>query len=347
MLRPDDLKAIYGTFDLDMKPMDTVDITDSIRKYASDGIVHIPKNERFLKPARSFDIHKKKFISISHNDKTAFILQDDYADDIIIDFNTTAPKIIIVYFFYVSNRSNWRAILSGQLYQLKGTGILPEAEFYIHVTDTLGYFAEIKAIISQITPNAHIQVSDKNEFEYPPLKLVHDLAIKNADATFLYFHSKGMTHKLHSRSLEDITLFTETFERWRRNLQLLQQSKASKMGLFPSRTGWIWYNFWYAKGAYLASLEAPEKSENRYVYESWLGGKYLDLSGWQTCFGLYKINYFDKGYFSPKAADYHKAGLAYKIFATHESKRIRLFLRSPFLINLYVRFKSLFNKDLR
>jgi hypothetical protein len=340
-----DFKAIYGTFDIEMQPMQIEDVTDNLYEYSKDGVVRIPKNESFFQLRRKFNSSKKRFLKISWQGQERFIMEDNYIDDIVTDFNLPAPKIAIVYFFFISDRSNWRAILSGQLLQLKSTGILPEAELHIHVTDSLGYFNEILAIISHITPDAVLYKSETNEFEFPAIKLVHELAMKNSDRTFLYFHSKGMTHNLHSRSLEEITIFTETFERWRRNLQLMNQKNVDKMGLFTSKTGWIWYNFWYAKGAFISTLPTPQPSSDRWVYESWLGGEKLNLLGWKNCLNIYTINFMNKGYYTPKEADYHKAGLMYKTFATYESKRVKLFLRNPFLINLHVRLRFFFTKE--
>jgi hypothetical protein len=346
MLNTEIFKAIYGTFDIEMRPIQVDDVTDNLRRYMKNGIISIPKDESFLKLRRKFNTRKKKFLKITWKGVERFILQDEYTDDVLIDFNSTDPKIVIVYFFYVSNSSNWRAILSGQLLQLKGTGLLPEADLHIHITDTLGYFDEIRTIINRITPDANINRSATNEFEYPAMKLIYDLAHENDDRTFLYFHSKGMTHNLHSRSLEEITIFTETFENWRRNLQLMNKKNADKMGLFTGEAGWIWYNFWFAKGSHISSLPMPQQSPNRYIYEEWVGGKELNSMGWKNSLSLYTIPLSKKKYYTPKEADYHKAGLMYKIFATYESKRIRLFLRSPLLINLYVRLRFLFTREI-
>ena len=37
--------------------------------------------------------------------------------------------------------------------------------------------------------------------------------------------------------------------------------------------GWIWYNFWYARGSYIKYVERPIKTYRRHYYEDWLGRK--------------------------------------------------------------------------
>ena len=43
-----------------------------------------------------------------------------------------------------------------------------------------------------------------------------------------------------------------------------------KIGLYPSDKGFIWFNFWWARGDYINKLEEPIISEDRYYYEVWL-----------------------------------------------------------------------------
>ena len=253
------IKAIYGTFTIDGNPLEIIDVTDKLAVYIKDKLLVLPKDISFDNAFGNIKLKYggAKYLRVTAGEQVFNIAVDKYIDDVIIDFADDVKRINIVYYLYVDPVSNWRAIISGQLYQLKSYGILPEANLYIHIADTHGYADEIKMLIAQITPQAIISISFKNEFEYPGLKLVHDLAVKYPDSNLIYFHTKGMSHKYHSRALEEITIFTKTFENWRRNIQILNQPQINKVGLFPSRRGWIWFNFWYAKGQYLANFEAP------------------------------------------------------------------------------------------
>jgi hypothetical protein len=44
-----------------------------------------------------------------------------------------------------------------------------------------------------------------------------------------------------------------------------------KIGKRSGGTGWIWYNYWFARGSYVKLCKAPITTEYRHYYESWLG----------------------------------------------------------------------------
>jgi uncharacterized alpha/beta hydrolase family protein len=46
-----------------------------------------------------------------------------------------------------------------------------------------------------------------------------------------------------------------------------------KIGMSAGGCGWIWYNFWYARGSYLCQVEKPVLTARRHYYENWLGFK--------------------------------------------------------------------------
>ncbi|MDB5126540.1 hypothetical protein [Mucilaginibacter sp.] len=336
--------AIYGTFTNDALPLVTIDVTDKLTGYINGNQLTLPQEINFDDAFGYIELGKQKYLQVSADGQLFNIAADSYVTDVVIDLTDAGKRIVIVYYLYTSPGSNWRAIVTGQLYQLKSYGILSEANLYIHITDCHGFADEVKTLINEITPDAIVSTSFKNEFEYPALKLVHDLAVKHPDNNFIYFHTKGMSHNYHSRSLEEITLFTKTFENWRKNLQILNQPRVNKVGLFPAKEGWIWYNFWYAKGSYLAQFKAPVLTKDRYYYESWLGRSAPDYpADTSTSYNLYQIKQINKTVFEPAEADYHKANLTYRLFATHESRKMRLFLTRPLIIQWYIRIKFFFD----
>ncbi|WPU94256.1 hypothetical protein SNE25_01790 [Mucilaginibacter sabulilitoris] len=336
------MNAIYGKFSIDMLPVETINVTEKIDEFLKGNIIEIPQDINFDTLFDKVGNNKRSYLQISVNDQVFNIAEDEYIENIELDLLKKVNSIKIVYYIYTSPNSNWRAIVSGQLYQLKSYGILSEADLYIHITDSNNYIDEIKTLIINIVPAAIISTSSINQFEYPAIKLLHDLAIQYPNNNFIYFHSKGMTHSLHSRSLQEIMLLTKTFENWRKNLQLLSKEGKNKMGLFSAERGWIWYNFWYAKGSYLANCKAPEISDFRYYYEAWLGEADPDQQIPATdCINLFEIKNVSKPYFTPVEADIYKENLMEKLFSHAESKEFRV-VRTSFMIYCQLKVDSFF-----
>jgi len=216
--------------------------------------------------------------------------------------NEIKKSIKLVYYVYIDRQSNWLAIVSGQLSQLKSYGLLDEAELYVHITDMANIFTDVIEVVQRISINAIISRSVENYFEYNSLSLIYDLAKQHPDCFLLYLHTKGMSYHLKSRLVEEIALLTKTFENWRENLELFNDEKINKIGLFPAVEeeetklkqgiigGWIWFNFWYARGSYLVSCGQPELNRDRYYFEEWLGGLQKDhLTLNNDCHNLYNI----------------------------------------------------------
>jgi len=192
-------------------------------------------------------------------------------------------KIIVVYYVYINRRSNWKAIVSGQLSDLKSFGLFDEADLYVHVTDPAGIFEDVCTVISGICSDVFISRSVENAFEYPGIRLVYELANKRSDTIFIYLHTKGMSYNIQSRNVGEMILLTGTFRDWRRNIEIFRNLSINKVGLLPAirsseekiprgkKSGWIWYNFWYARGTYLMKCGSPEVNTNRWYYEDWLG----------------------------------------------------------------------------
>ncbi|SDF56558.1 hypothetical protein SAMN05216464_12058 [Mucilaginibacter pineti] len=336
------MKAIFGTFNIDMLPIEAIDVSNKVSSYLKENVIVIPGNTVFRDVFGDVGGKGKRYLQLSANNQVYNILEDQYVEDIKIELSHAVNNIKIVYYFFTSPNSNWRAILSGQLYQLKSYGILSEADLYIHVTDANNYTDEIKEIIKNIFPAAIVHTSFVNQFEYPALKLAHDLAVESPESIILYFHSKGMTHNLHSRALEEIFLLTKTFQNWRKNIQLLNTENKQKAGLFSSKEGWIWYNFWYAKGEYLAKCSAPEISDNRYYYEGWLGLANPERTlPADDCLNLFKIKNVSKQYFTPVEADIYKVNLMEKLFSHAERKEFRV-VRTSFMIHCQLKIDSFF-----
>ena len=110
-----------------------------------------------------------------------------------------------------------------------------------------------------------------------------------------------MSHEITTRLPLETALLKGTFENWRKNLKVFESREIHKLGLFPAKEdpvvqkdfktkgGWMWYNFWYARGSYLANhCEEPKITDNRWYYEVWLAGPYdKSLVPVHDCYSLY------------------------------------------------------------
>lgn len=269
----------------------------------------------------------------------------------------SGKNIKIIYYLYLNPDANWKAIVLGQLLQLKGYGILEKADLYVHMCDCHNLSAQAEILIKGIVPTVILSFSYDNRYEYPGIKLTHDLAKQYPNANFIYFHAKGMSHNIQSRSVKEITLFTLTFENWRKSIPLLNRNGIQKIGLFPAMLeegadksgdigGWIWYNYWYATGKYLSNCAQPIIHQDKYYYEGWLGLHNADNTYiTNDCKSLYKINFISKTYFSPLEADHH-LNFSSKQLTGLVNKAIQIF-NNPFLAHLYMKAiqikRSMFN----
>jgi hypothetical protein len=102
------------------------------------------------------------------------------------------------------------------------------------------------------------------------------------DDVIFYFHAKGITHASNysafensqkknaqdtSRVIQSTDLVMEVFDLF---------PSVAKVGISYSKGhGWMWYNYWYARGSYIRQTDEPSlEPTNRYFYETWLGRAY-------------------------------------------------------------------------
>lgn len=306
-------KASYGVFNINMDAIEIIDVTELVlQKFLIGSKIRIPAKQNFNDAFSDPQFGKVKFLQIACNGRKYNIIEDNYDADIEINLNEKSKKIKIVYYVYVSRDSNWRGIISGQLLQLKSYGILDEADLHVHITDTKDDTLPVVELIKALTVDAIITTSKENNFEFPAIKLVYDLAHQNPYSFILYLHSKGMSYNVHSRKNEEITLLKLTFENWRKKLQIFNDKRINKIGLMPAigdnsdsekqgtRGGWIWFNFWYARASYIINCDEPFITEDRYYFEHWLGLQNGKLIITDDCFNLHKVK--KQSYFTPSQA---------------------------------------------
>jgi len=166
--------------------------------------------------------------------------------------------------------------LMNQLADLEECGILNYNNTYLYIILSSLSVYQLKrtsALIIHRYKKAQLYTVNQNLFEFPGIHTVWNLACYHPDAMFLYFHSKGSSYSHGvSRSKDEKRLFFETVSSWRFIIQLFElMPEVPAMGVSPAEKGWIWYNFWWARGSYLATRVEPGITmEDRYYYESWL-----------------------------------------------------------------------------
>lgn len=198
-------------------------------------------------------------------------------------------NITIVYYGYINPKVNWWNIIGEQLVQLKNTGILEVANLYIHLSGDESHIDSAKNKIANLLPESIISSSNINQFEYRGIHLVWELAKINSDHIYLYFHSKGISHNVPKRTIHERQIFKGVIEPWKRVLDIFNENPhINKVGLSSSKEGFIWFNFWWARGTYLMQCEEPIITERRHYYEDWLHRKIKDtpLSTTEECFSL-------------------------------------------------------------
>lgn len=189
-----------------------------------------------------------------------------------VDINNTEEyNLHIVYFINCMSNKNYMSWLENQINLVKNFNgtiyivatITPEEEELFRVT-TLNLFSNI---------NLNIECYYENEFEYRGIYKVWQLGqtYNTKNDIILYFHSKGVTHfpSYESNAHDSYNIILKDINKIKEIFTIFP--KIDKIGFCNSNLGWVWYNFWYARGSYINNVETPIKTERRHYYEDWLG----------------------------------------------------------------------------
>lgn len=153
--------------------------------------------------------------------------------------------------------------------------------FHFVVTDFNRYAVHL---VRKIIPTAIISVTTENVYEYPGIRRVWELGQQiprneSHTALILYFHSKGMSNGeniTEVRSDFEKELFATVIDPWKPITKIFQNKvDINKVGYQVSDTGFLWYNFWWARASYIHTLVCPIvikewRAEQRFYYEQWL-----------------------------------------------------------------------------
>jgi hypothetical protein len=178
-------------------------------------------------------------------------------------------QFYIVYYINCSLNDNYFEWIEANLKMIEHF----HAEVYLIATINPEHEAELKNKCQGLN-NIFIQTNSTNLFEYPGILKVWELSQQHNKPTdiILYTQSKGITHESNYNKmnmsqgvwtdiLKDPELIKEIFDIF---------PTIDKIGARSGGIGWIWFNFWFARGSYLCRLEKPIITPRRHYYEDWL-----------------------------------------------------------------------------
>ena len=180
-------------------------------------------------------------------------------------------NLFVVYYINCIVNNNYLDWLKNQIKYITDLN----AKIYIHATISEDLDNTFKQIVIQLFPNENIiiQCNYTNEYEYPGILKVWQIGQEhcNKNDIILYFHSKGVTHNPnYTFNINDCcNIILKDFNKIK-NI-FTTYDKIDKIGYSCGGNGWIWYNFWYARGSYIKMVEKPIKTTRRHYYEDWLG----------------------------------------------------------------------------
>ena len=116
----------------------------------------------------------------------------------------------------------------------------------------------------------------------------------------------GMVNHGHhtARPNAELALFDTTIAHWQHVLRIFSQNATvDRSGSYPAPAGWIWKNFFWARGSYVKRLVEPIRTVRRWYYEDWLGRLYdaatdgnEEPGTFAGCDSCYSINGACSGY---------------------------------------------------
>jgi hypothetical protein len=169
---------------------------------------------------------------------------------------------------------------------------------------------------------ASIDSDRRNRFEYPGFCAMKRLAAQSAPDDLIYYcHSKGIVHledykmglfRVHTAVglTADVTRLTTT-------------PNLTRAGMFPYKFGWCWYNFFWIRADYMASL-AVEESDDRYYFEALIGNRrdnmaYQDVLPLINCLPPEESGIAAKPWYRPEETTSPELVATYRRYAAMES----------------------------
>jgi hypothetical protein len=226
---------------------------------------------------------KTKKNAITHFFKNEYNPDKSYDDyKLIKNIDLDYKPIIILYYAFLNNDKNWKDMITQQIYDIMRTKIYEVLyKFHVVLLGKKNDIDELKNYLIQNYKNVELEFTEvyENKYEFPAIQKIKELAIENPDKLFIYSHSKGMVNHNPSseRTMIEKILTRKTVLDWETTLFIFETyPEIKKAGLSPAEGGWVWFNFWWARGSYITECKSLEKKEyyeesERFECEGWLG----------------------------------------------------------------------------
>ena len=183
-------------------------------------------------------------------------------------------NIKIVYFANLIPNT-WESIITEQLESLKKLELYNKASnIYMSVISNDRELIKLKELLNSKYKKIELKnIFKENYYEYPGIKTLYQIAQDDDDEVILYFHSKGITSNQHENRKY---LFNHTIENYNLYLQEFKRNKELEVaGIFPNIDGFCYFNFFWTRSSYVRNYcSRPEVSENRYIWEVWIGTEF-------------------------------------------------------------------------
>jgi hypothetical protein len=183
-------------------------------------------------------------------------------------------NIKIVYFANLIPNT-WEPIITEQLDSLKKLELYNKASnIYMSVISNDRELIKLKELLNSKYKKIELKnIFKENYYEYPGIKTLYQIAQDDDDEVILYFHSKGITSNQHENRKY---LFNHTIENYNLYLQEFKRNKELEVaGIFPNIDGFCYFNFFWTRSSYVRNYcSRPEVSENRYIWEVWIGTEF-------------------------------------------------------------------------
>jgi hypothetical protein len=214
-----------------------------------------------------------------------------------------SKNIQIVYYAYL-RKEKWRHIVLPQMQDLLDCNILSEADLLVALSGDKELMheaeMEIRKIIDPHLVNLRFTYTEENLYEYPGINALYEESVAHPEKIYLYFHSKGMWFWGDEpvRYYGEKILFDAVVKSWNDTIEVFNtRPEINKVCFGCSETGFAWYNFYWVRGNYVAELDKPIVSEDRYYYEHYIGEARKNM-GHEDCYNIVYNN--QKSFFKIK-----------------------------------------------
>ena len=183
-------------------------------------------------------------------------------------------QIKIVYFAnLIPNK--WESIVQEQLNYLKSLDLYNIAiNIYFSAISNKTEILKLQKLLNTKYNKIQLKnIYEDNVYEYPGIKTIYQIAEDDDNTILLYFHSKGITSNQHDirRYLMENTIknYQEAINEFKKNKFL------DVVCAIPHKDGFAYFNFFWTRSSYVRNYcSRPEVSDNRYIWEVWIGTEF-------------------------------------------------------------------------